>query len=148
MTLILICIFCFKLWKKYGTLSVFLRVLPANTRHSPNVISMLAHRLRRWPNMGITLRECLVFAGLSISSSPLVCLNEVNSNCFQLNPTRRGFTRWPAWEEHGKRIAETRVRHGSVWQQSAVWGFVRKIGLYRLGELRRSRWTVYSIPLL
>ena len=36
---------------------------PANTRHSPNVVSMLAHRLRRWPNIGTALGECLVFAG-------------------------------------------------------------------------------------
>ena len=28
-----------------------LLICPANTRHSPNGVSMLAHRLRRWPNM-------------------------------------------------------------------------------------------------
>ena len=38
-------------------------IFPANTRHSPNVASMLAHRLRRWPNIEATLGECLVFAG-------------------------------------------------------------------------------------
>ena len=27
-----------------------------------NVISMLGHRLRRWPNTGPTLARCLVFA--------------------------------------------------------------------------------------
>ena len=32
-----------------------------NTRCSPNVIVMLAHRLRRWPNITITLGERLVF---------------------------------------------------------------------------------------
>ena len=41
----------------------------------------------------------------------------------QLNPTRRGFMRWPDWEEDGERIAETRALYGSVWQQSAMWGF-------------------------
>ena len=36
---------------------------PANTRHSPNAVSMLAHRLRRWSNIETALGECLVFAG-------------------------------------------------------------------------------------
>ena len=35
---------------------------PANIRHSPNAVSMLAHRLRRWPNIKTALGECLVFA--------------------------------------------------------------------------------------
>ena len=34
---------------------------PAITRHRTNVWSMLAHRLRRWPSIGQTLVECLVF---------------------------------------------------------------------------------------
>ena len=39
---------------------------PANTRHSPKVDTMLAHRLRRWADIVSTLfllGECLVFAG-------------------------------------------------------------------------------------
>ena len=36
---------------------------PANTSRSHNVGSMLAHRLRRWPNIEPTLRERIVFAG-------------------------------------------------------------------------------------
>ena len=36
--------------------------LPANTGHSPSSVSMLAHRLRRWPNIGTALDECPVFA--------------------------------------------------------------------------------------
>ena len=35
---------------------------PANTRYWANVASMLAHRLRRWPNMKPTLAQCLMFA--------------------------------------------------------------------------------------
>ena len=35
----------------------------ANTGHSPNVVSMVAHRLRRWPNIETALGECPVFAG-------------------------------------------------------------------------------------
>ena len=38
--------------------------IPANMRHSPNVVSMLAHRLRRWPNIDTTLGECLVLVGM------------------------------------------------------------------------------------
>ena len=34
-----------------------------NTKHSPNVGTMLAHRLRRRPNIVPTLCERLVFAG-------------------------------------------------------------------------------------
>ena len=35
----------------------------ANTTHLPNVLSMLAHRLRRWPNIGQTLGRCVVLLG-------------------------------------------------------------------------------------
>ena len=39
-------------------------LFPANTRTSPNAVSMLAHRLRTWLNIETALGECLVFAGL------------------------------------------------------------------------------------
>ena len=32
--------------------------------HSPNAVSMLAYRLRRWPNIETALDECPVFAGI------------------------------------------------------------------------------------
>ena len=35
--------------------------IPANTGHSPDAVSMLAHRLRRWPNIETALGECPVF---------------------------------------------------------------------------------------
>ena len=38
--------------------------IPANTRHSPNAVSMLSHRLRHWLNIKIALSECLVFSGM------------------------------------------------------------------------------------
>ena len=38
-------------------------VSPAKTGHSPEAVSMLAHRLRRWPNFETALGECPVFAG-------------------------------------------------------------------------------------
>ena len=41
---------------------------PSNTGNSPNAISMLAHRLRRWPNIETALGKCPVCAG----SFPLV----------------------------------------------------------------------------
>ena len=37
----------------------------ANTGHSPNAVSMLAHRLRRWANIETALGECPVFAGIN-----------------------------------------------------------------------------------
>ena len=37
---------------------------PANTGHSPKAVSMLAHRLWRWPNIETALGECPVFAGV------------------------------------------------------------------------------------
>ena len=40
------------------------RTQPANTRHSAIVVSMLNHRLRRWPNIEPTMVQCLVFAVL------------------------------------------------------------------------------------
>ena len=42
---------------------------PADTRHWPNVGSMLADRLRRRPNIEPTLGQRLVFAGLSECSN-------------------------------------------------------------------------------
>ena len=39
--------------------------------HSPDVSTMLAHRLRRWPNIVPTLSERLVFAG---------CLESINKD--------------------------------------------------------------------
>ena len=42
------------------------RLLPANTKHSLNAVSMLAHRLRRWPNIKTALGEYPVFAGLYV----------------------------------------------------------------------------------
>ena len=41
-----------------------LRRIPSNTRHSPNAVSMLVHRLRRWPTIETALSECLVFVGI------------------------------------------------------------------------------------
>ena len=36
---------------------------PANTKHFPNIVLMLARRLRRRPNIKTTLVKCLVLAG-------------------------------------------------------------------------------------
>ena len=41
---------------------------PANTGHSPEAVSMLAHRLRRWPNIETALSKFPVFAGWLHSS--------------------------------------------------------------------------------
>ena len=46
-----------------GGRNVRRRPLPENMGHSPNAVSMLAHRLRRWPNIETTLSKCPVFAG-------------------------------------------------------------------------------------
>ena len=37
-------------------------MFPTNTGHSPKAVPMLAHRLRRWPNIETALGECPVFA--------------------------------------------------------------------------------------
>ena len=41
-------------------------VSPAKTAHSPNAVSMLGQRQRRWPNIETALGEQLVFAGILI----------------------------------------------------------------------------------
>ena len=41
-------------------------VIPANTRHWPNVVLILARRLGRRPSIKTTLGQCLVLAGLSL----------------------------------------------------------------------------------
>ena len=44
---------------------------PANTRHWTIVVSMLVHRLRRWPNIDTTVVQCLVLAGYSTHDAVL-----------------------------------------------------------------------------
>ena len=39
------------------------RINPANTRHSPDAVSMLDQRRRRWASIETALGECLVLAG-------------------------------------------------------------------------------------
>ena len=38
--------------------------VPANTGNSPNAVSMLAQRQRRWASIETVLDECLVFTGV------------------------------------------------------------------------------------
>ena len=45
--------------------------IPANTGHSPNAVSMLGQRRRRWANIEITLGECPVFAGMEAACAML-----------------------------------------------------------------------------
>ena len=42
-------------------------VYPVNTIHWTDVVLMLAHRLRRWPNIKTTLFQCIVLAGYLLS---------------------------------------------------------------------------------
>ena len=46
-------------------------IILTNTRHSPNVVSMLAHRLRRWPNIETASGECLEFAAITVPAQSL-----------------------------------------------------------------------------
>ena len=65
-------------------------IIPANTGHSTNAVSMLAHRLRRWPNIETTLGECPVFAGMHqednkssvLMNIPRICttIHAINNN--------------------------------------------------------------------
>ena len=41
-------------------------ILCANTRHSPDAVSMLTHSLRRWPVIETTLGECTIFSDCCI----------------------------------------------------------------------------------
>ena len=41
----------------------------ANTKHSPNAVSKLAHCLRRWLNTKTAIGECLVFAGIMMQGT-------------------------------------------------------------------------------
>ena len=41
-------------------------IIPANTRHWPNVGLMLGQRRRRWPDIGPTLCRCFVFSGKGV----------------------------------------------------------------------------------
>ena len=56
-------------------------VYPANTRHSPNVGSILAHRLRRCANDEPTLVERIVLAGYVSNVSPVLSQQMVDVMC-------------------------------------------------------------------
>ena len=45
---------------------------PADTKRSANVVSMLGHRLRRWPNIETTLDERHVFAEVGYPAANIV----------------------------------------------------------------------------
>ena len=51
-----------------------LSTLPANTIYWPDAGPLLAHCLRRWPNIKLALVQCLVFAGLRTIAAALVVL--------------------------------------------------------------------------
>ena len=48
---------------KEGRISGFVELRGENTTHSPNAVSILSHRLRRWSNIETTLGEYTVFQG-------------------------------------------------------------------------------------
>ena len=54
------------------------KIVPANTGHSSNAVSMLAQRLRRWPNIETALDECPVFAGALLLGCLLSTLPTIN----------------------------------------------------------------------
>ena len=43
--------------------TVMRSAVPANTWHQTNVVWMLVHRLRRWPNIQTTCGQCVMLAG-------------------------------------------------------------------------------------
>ena len=47
-------------WDVMKCLLVSVKKYPANTGHSPNAVSMLVQRLRRWPNIETALGVCWV----------------------------------------------------------------------------------------
>ena len=59
---------------------------PANTGKSPNAVSMLAHRRRRWPNIETALGECPVFSGMVRVRKlcKLIYVNSSISSCHTL----------------------------------------------------------------
>ena len=69
---------------------------PANTRHLPNAVSMLVHRLRRWPNIKTAWGECLVLLGrvvLARCALPPVCAaRRESANSHDSRPTQLQIT--------------------------------------------------------
>ena len=61
--------------------------ISANMRHSPIVESMLAHRIRRWPNIDPAMGEYLMFAwtGLRTVRSVTVYLMPFSPNLLPFN---------------------------------------------------------------
>ena len=49
-------------------------LLCTNTWHSPNAVSMLTHRLPRWPGIETALGDCIVFSDCCMPVTMLVTL--------------------------------------------------------------------------
>ena len=101
------------------------------TIHSPNVRSMLVHRLRRWPNIDLTLGECLMFfsweltrghgvwRGSAYSVSVWVCL-------IRSDPHSLTLTQDPVHKKRQKdagSASQTLAQHptGIVWTSRVCW---------------------------
>ena len=69
-----------------------LQMCPANTRHWPNVGSLLGKRRRRWPNNELTLGQCLVFAGCLVPMLANVLSLQTRGNDVPMLTQRR--RRW------------------------------------------------------
>ena len=63
------------LWQGFHSLTASqwpVLIYTGNTRHSPDVVSMLGQRRRRWANIETTSGECLVFAGIVDNEHKLI----------------------------------------------------------------------------
>ena len=90
---------CGQLYHVYGGICVWkirANTRPANTRHSPNAVSMVVHRLRRWPNIKTASGECLVLLGrvvLARCALPPVCAaRRESANSHDSRPTQLQIT--------------------------------------------------------
>ena len=73
--------------------------IPTNTRHFPNVVLMLARRLRCRPNIKTTLGKCLVFVGSQFNRVRCVrAVRDCFSACRHLSHSRmkNNYQRWDA----------------------------------------------------
>ena len=55
---------CNNVYDLFGNVWTWATAIAENAKHSPNLGTMLAHRLRRWVNIAPTLCKRLVFAGM------------------------------------------------------------------------------------
>ena len=96
-------------------------IIPANTGHSTNAFSMLAHRLRRWPNIETALGECPVFAGMHQEDNKSSVLMNIPRICTTIHAINNNSKSYPEYVDCVS-LVNTYYLHDRTQHYTAIIG--------------------------